>query len=85
MMERAYRDDHEMASPSETADDKQQTTTASLKKPPAPAAKRPSFNRTYLINKLNYINFQNGTVQVVLRHHRFNHVGLGSTKTGEAS
>ncbi|MGD9250260.1 MAG: hypothetical protein PVG19_03500 [Desulfobacterales bacterium] len=72
MMERAYRDDHELASPSEQADDNQQTTAASLEKPPAPAAKRPSFNRTYLINKLNYINFQNGTVQVVLRHHRFN-------------
>ena len=71
MMERAYRDDHEMASPPETADDDQQTPTASLEKLPTPSSKHPSFSCTYLINKLNYINFQNGTVQVVLRHHRF--------------
>jgi hypothetical protein len=25
----------------------------------------------YLINKLNYINFQNGTIQVVMSHRRF--------------
>ncbi len=72
MMERAYRDDHEMASASEMADDNQQATTASRETTPAPTAKRPSFNRTYLVNKLNYINFQNGSIQVVLRHHRFN-------------
>lgn len=78
MMERACRDDHEMASASETADDSPPTTTFSLEKPPLPAATRPPFNRSYLINKLNYINFQNGTVQVVLRHHRFNQTTIGT-------
>jgi len=32
---------------------------------------RSRLKRDYLINKLNYINFQNGTIQVVLVHRRF--------------
>ncbi len=32
---------------------------------------RSRLKREYLINKLNYINFQNGTIQVVMSHKRF--------------
>jgi hypothetical protein len=72
MMERAYRDTHEMVPPTETVDDPDNETTGLPETPPAPIPKkRPSFSRAYLINKLNYINFQNGTIQVVLKHHRF--------------
>ncbi len=71
-MERAYRDTPEMVPPADTVDDKNHSTRGPSELTPANTPKeRPRYSRSYLINKLNYINFQNGTIQVVLRHHRF--------------
>ena len=71
-MERAYRDTPEMVPPADTVDDKNDSTRGPSDLAPAGTPKqRPRYSRSYLINKLNYINFQNGTIQVVLRHHRF--------------
>lgn len=40
--------------------------------PPPPPSKEREINQKRLINKLNYINFQDGTILVNLRHTRFN-------------
>ena len=72
MMERAYRDTHERVLPTDRTDDTDQSTTDPSETKPAPnPSPQPAYSRSYLINKLNYINFQNGTIQVVLTHRRF--------------
>jgi hypothetical protein len=72
MVEPAYRDKPEKAVPADTNAVSDDTTTMLPETKPAPSPrKRPTFSRDYLINKINYINFQNGTIQVVLTHHRF--------------
>ncbi len=72
MMERAYRETSEMLPPAETKNDNDHKTEGTPDLTPArPRPKRPRYGRSYLINKLNFINFQNGTIQVVLTHHRF--------------
>jgi len=71
-MERAYRQNEshapetEMTSASSNANPIHTTdSTESV------AAQQSSLKMDYLINKLNYINFQNGTIQVVMSHRRF--------------
>ncbi|MDJ0720133.1 MAG: hypothetical protein QNJ04_00790 [Desulfobacterales bacterium] len=72
MMERAYRDTHEMLPPAETKNENNQATEGAPDPTTAqPRPKQPRYGRSYLINKLNYINFQNGTIQLVLTHRRF--------------
>ncbi len=80
-MERAYRNTHEIATQIETADDPHKTKTEPPEEnPPDIKPQRSSFSRSYLINKLNYINFQNGTIQVVLTHRRFEQTKICSAK-----
>ena len=55
--------------PSET--DVNPSAGASGDSAPGNEPQRTTFKRDYLINKLNFINFQNGCVQVLLRHRRF--------------
>ena len=72
MMERAYRDSDETLLPAETTDDNEQNSEPVPDPTPAQSqTKRPRYGRSYLINKLNYINFQNGTIQAVLTHRRY--------------
>ncbi len=78
-MERAYRDTPEMVPPADTDDDTNQNTTDPSEAKPAPSKqRRQRYSRSYLINKLNYINFQNGTIQVVLTHRRFDQTTICS-------
>ena len=79
MMERAYRDTYEMLPPAETnSDNDQKTDEAPDPTSVRPRPKRPRYGRSYLVNKLNYINFQNGTIQVVLTHRRFDQTTICS-------
>ncbi len=72
MTERAYRDSYEPLPPAETTDDNEPSPEPVPDSTPAQSqTKRPGYGRSYLINKLNYINFQNGTIQAVLTHRRY--------------
>jgi hypothetical protein len=71
-MERAYRQSKtlvpEVQVSSESSKD---NPPAAVELEVAEDAHQSKLKMDYLINKLNYINFQNGTIQVVMSHRRF--------------
>ena len=75
-MERAFRETPEMERSGETNTDLDKPATLSETTPAPVPQKQPTFGREYLINKLNYINFQNNTIQVVLTHQRFDQTSI---------
>ena len=71
-MERAYRQNESHAPETElTPADSNATPMHAAESIESETAPKSSLKMAYLINKLNYINFQNGTIQVVMSHRRF--------------
>jgi hypothetical protein len=72
MMERAYRQSETNTRETELTPESSKENLAPVIEPAESAEVHQSkLKMDYLINKLNYINFQNGTVQVVMTHRRF--------------
>jgi hypothetical protein len=71
-MEKAYRHDTPSALETEVPKDQNQINTEPALEPAnIEEVHHSRLKMDYLINKINYINFQNGTLQVVLAHRRF--------------
>ena len=71
-MERAYRRRNIRASETELTDRRTaESPTPAIETSESADGHHSKLKLDYLINKLNFINFQNGTIQVVLTHRRF--------------
>jgi hypothetical protein len=72
MMERAYRQSEtNIPEAGLTSESSKKTLNPAIEQIESSDVHRSKLKMDYLINKLNYINFQNGTVQVVMTHRRF--------------